>query len=276
MRPVQFLAWGEQHNRLEQQLEQVKAEILDSWDSITYEMTQDWTQVALESWASLQGYYANMPDMPNIRGRNPKLDDLIDAGQAGFVDDIVQGMLNQMPTPQTIQDIRAVWWPALVEDDRDLEAAMQELEETQHAREEARQIAEMRRQEVQAAQNYLANAASPITQVVLDLERQVYEEVQGILDGIQQRGVIHHKQVGQLERLRELYTFTRIRDNDELIQAFDALAQAIATPEQTGTKKSRKKYDAEAIAGALQEITQAVSADALDPDQATLIGALEV
>jgi hypothetical protein len=227
--------------------------------------------VAGESFEALWGRW----EQARRAGRtNVVLEKIIDQGRDAFVQDVVDQLITAMPTPSDIQAIEAVWWPAIVEDDRDIQVALTQAEQERLSRQEQSDLLRMRREQVFAAQEYLHKTASPVMQAVIQLEQEVFEGVQSLLESVQKKGSIHHKQVAQLERLREMYNLTRIRDNQELLNAFGALEDAMnqTPPEQTNGKKT--KYNADAIQEAMRQISEAIIPEARQ--ESGQIGALEI
>lgn len=270
MRPHSFFTWKETHDTHAQELEDLKEKVVQNWAVICDEMEQTWTQVAEEAWVSFQ---ARTDDTAQK---------ILEAGRDSFVSEIVNQMLRAMPTLDQIREIEATWWSALVEDDRDIEMAASEALDKRLTRQEREQIALMRQQEILAANEHMMRTNSPVMQVMRHLEERVYNEVMELLEAVQKKGVIHPRQVKQLESLRTMYQMSSVRDNTELVRAFDALSETldirVQPPEEEGAEQSKQrapKRDPEAIAEALKRITEAVMPEARH-DSDSLIGALEV
>lgn len=241
-----YEAFQEQHQRILEELEAVKHEVLVRYDEIVEQNRTYFEQVALRAWRDLRAQF----DGPNWVVVTKEGKEFLSTDRNGFVEYIVQRALGKMPLPDEIKaGVQIDYKTSILYSEAEIEAEESALEQALAQQAQARlqraqaqqalfeidlerraaeqraqaRIEAYRRAEMEHARQQLAEMGSPIQEALDGLRSNLYDAVSALLSGLRKHGGFR----GQAStKAAELYAYWR-RLNGDLLQD-DNLEQALA------------------------------------------------
>lgn len=304
-------SWKEEWQTLQAELVQLKSEIIANLDSFRDDIAADWSAIARESWQAIE---ARRPEGAGdfvLMTAEGSFED-VDA----FIDHIIGKAVAQLPTVEEIEDkLYVTYQNAMVITGADAErealerdrlvsqreeerrartkARREEMAQAQMQRlaeQEEREMSQLRIQEAQAklaamhqaelehARQMVAETVSPFTEVIGQFRAMIASDVAAIQNSINKNGYVRGKVAERARGLLDTYRLLGAAAGDDELE--NALVELRRKLGQQPTGENAKKYDTEAVMGALMSIAEIAHqevAEVLDSAQAhTRAGALEL
>lgn len=255
-----YPTWKAEQERLTQEFEDAKKDLLDHYDSELETVLQDYRHIAHNAWVRLvsgRGYSGAI-----LHGTAYDTEE-------EFTDAMIAGLLAKAPTPDDIRSrLVADYTTALVYGDQDLAAAEVEAEniragieaasasrreaylqahilEQQIQHEAAMQRLErsereikldaMRQAEIEHARQYIQEVGNPFVQVVQDMRNRMAEKAQQMLESVQKNGFLKGKVAEFGRGLLEFYDIMACHDDQELRMRLERLNAEIGP---SGTERN--------------------------------------
>lgn len=277
-----YQEWRSEMDRLIEEFNSVKAQIIDNLDTYIDQTAKDFEKVARSAWKSLmvQGDYGAVIVDGSI----------ICNTEDEFVDLIVKNAVEKLPSRSEIKTkLTADYSIALVYGEQDImadrlkaeelaleayiqkekaEAAKQEAyvqakmleEQYQHQwhlnqiEQQQKEIAleAMRQAEIEHARKRLDEIGSPFADVFMQLRNRMAEDAENMLKSIQKNGFLKGKVAEKGRSLIEFYRLMAVHDDKDLRQLLEQLTAEI------GPDGKSKERDSEKISKTLEQLVDLV------------------